>query len=169
MPRLAVWALLNCSPAGFLLWLACVCSSFSAMNVATSGRSPVTPWGRVEYVYVQARCVKSAHVNLNLHKCFWYTILYQWSGCQLLGQPLVLADPSCKSSGRFMGLGTASIFSIMLVPPFRARAPEDEDLQGCVVDASLWQPLPASLSQFQAKKKSALCLQESYKCAVVIL
>ena len=68
-----------------------------------------------------------------------------------------------------MGLGTASIFSIMLVPPFRARAPEDEDLQGCVVDASLWQPLPASLSQFQAKKKSALCLQESYKCAVVIL
>jgi len=46
-----VWALLNCS-AAFLLWLAPVCTSFSAVNVGTSRRSPCTPWGDVSRDYI---------------------------------------------------------------------------------------------------------------------
>lgn len=50
--RLAVWVVLNGDPAGFFLLLAVVCTSFSAMNIATSKRSPATPWGRTELLHV---------------------------------------------------------------------------------------------------------------------
>ena len=39
-----MWCLLNAAEE-FTSWLAVVCTSFSSMNVGTSKRSPVTPWG----------------------------------------------------------------------------------------------------------------------------
>lgn len=47
LPRLAVWTLLNAKKSEFVALLAPVCSSFSAMNVATSCRTPLTPFGDV--------------------------------------------------------------------------------------------------------------------------
>ena len=52
--RLAIWVLLNTSPAGFFCLLAVVCTSFSAMNIATSKRSPCTPFGDTTLPHVRA-------------------------------------------------------------------------------------------------------------------
>lgn len=52
--RLAVWTLMNVEYGNFLCWIALVCSSFNAVNVATSGRTPATPWGRTFLPYVAA-------------------------------------------------------------------------------------------------------------------
>ena len=50
--RLAVWTVMNTEFGNFLCWIALVCSSFSAVNVHTSGRSPATPWGYIDKAYV---------------------------------------------------------------------------------------------------------------------
>lgn len=52
-PRLAVWVLLNSNPQGVFTLLAVVCTSFSAVNVATSKRSPATPMGDCSLPYVR--------------------------------------------------------------------------------------------------------------------
>ncbi|CAK8988995.1 unnamed protein product [Durusdinium trenchii] len=51
---LAVWTLMNADPGHFMCWIALVCSSFSAVNVHTSRRTPTTPWGDVSKAYVRA-------------------------------------------------------------------------------------------------------------------
>lgn len=51
--RLAIWVLLNGDPAGFFALFAVVCTSFSAINVGTSLRGPLTPFGRLDLKYVQ--------------------------------------------------------------------------------------------------------------------
>ena len=61
-----MWALLNCDVA-FLLWLAPVCTSFSAVNVGTSKRSPTTPWGDVSRPYiVLGNCLASRSILLTM-------------------------------------------------------------------------------------------------------
>lgn len=52
--RLCVWVLLNTDPLGFLALFAVVCTSFSAVNVGTSKRSPATPWGNCNLPHVRA-------------------------------------------------------------------------------------------------------------------
>ena len=47
-----MWALMNTSPSGCLVWLAVVCTSFSAVNVGRSKRSATTPWGDTNLSYV---------------------------------------------------------------------------------------------------------------------
>ena len=44
--RLAIWVLLNADPQGFF-------ALFAAINVGTSLRSPVTPFGRLDLKYVK--------------------------------------------------------------------------------------------------------------------
>lgn len=57
--RLAAWAILNANiVTGFFVLCACVCTSFSAINVATSKRSPVTPYGNPGLSYVADLCLK---------------------------------------------------------------------------------------------------------------
>lgn len=51
--RLAVWVILNGDPRGFFCLIAVVCSSFSAINIATSRRSPCTPFGDISKQYVR--------------------------------------------------------------------------------------------------------------------
>lgn len=48
-----MWVLLNGDPKGFFALFAVVCTSFSAVNVATSWRSPTTPFGRLALQYVK--------------------------------------------------------------------------------------------------------------------
>ena len=52
-PRLAVWTVMNAEFGNFMCWIALVCSSFSAMNVFTSGRTDLTPWGDLSKSYVR--------------------------------------------------------------------------------------------------------------------
>lgn len=79
--RLCIWALLNCNPLGFMIWLGVVCSSFSAINLATSKRSPCTPWGRTDLKYVRVgNALVSRSVLLIL-------LCYALGGCWLLEQP----------------------------------------------------------------------------------
>ena len=52
--RLAVWVLLHGSRSGFFMLCAVVCTSFSSMNVGTSRRSSVTPWGDTSRPHVRA-------------------------------------------------------------------------------------------------------------------
>ena len=52
--RLCIWVLLNANPSGFLALFAVVCTSFSAINVGTSKRTPATPWGNCALPHVQA-------------------------------------------------------------------------------------------------------------------
>ena len=51
--RLAIWVLLNADPQGFFALFAVVCTSFAAINVGTSLRSPVTQFGRLDLKYVK--------------------------------------------------------------------------------------------------------------------
>ena len=48
-----MWVLLNGDPNGFFALFAVVCTSFSAVNIATSGRNPTTPFGRLDLQYVK--------------------------------------------------------------------------------------------------------------------
>lgn len=58
---LAVWVLMNCQPGNFFVLLACVCTSFSAMNVGTSRRSPCTPWGNTSLPHVRETRLACIH------------------------------------------------------------------------------------------------------------
>ena len=51
--RLCIWVLLNTDASGFFLLLAVVCTTFSAINVATSRRTPSTPFGDTSLQYVR--------------------------------------------------------------------------------------------------------------------
>ena len=52
--RLAVWTILNTSPKDFFVLIACVCTSFSAINQGTAKRTPATPWGDCSRPHVNA-------------------------------------------------------------------------------------------------------------------
>lgn len=59
-PRLAVWTVLQGDvEKGFFCLLACVCTSFSAINQGTAKRSPVTPWGDLDRPHVVATRLKN--------------------------------------------------------------------------------------------------------------
>ncbi len=51
--RLACWAIMNGDPTGFFCLFAVVCTSFSAINVGTSRRTPSTPMGDTTKKYVR--------------------------------------------------------------------------------------------------------------------
>ncbi|CAL1128724.1 unnamed protein product [Cladocopium goreaui] len=62
---LCIWVLLNANPSGFLALFAVVCTSFSAINVGTSKRTPATPWGNCALPHVQVgNCLLSRVVLL---------------------------------------------------------------------------------------------------------
>lgn len=72
-PRLWILALLNAKPGEFTALLAIVCSSWTTINMATSGRTPCTPLGNGrEYVEAAnrmasrslAHCMRKARVNV---------------------------------------------------------------------------------------------------------
>jgi len=82
--RLAVWTLMNVEYGNFLCWIALVCSSFSAVNVATSGRTPATPWGRTFLPYVAAP---------------WHaTEMHKTSSLQLIRNHLLSEAGNCLAS-----------------------------------------------------------------------
>ena len=51
--RLALATILNCKHGQFTCLCAIVCSSFTTINMATSGRTTCTPLGREDLPYVQ--------------------------------------------------------------------------------------------------------------------
>lgn len=64
-----------------MIWLGVVCSSFSAINLGTSRRSPTTPWGRTDLKHVRTgNALVSRSVLLIL-------LCYALGGCWLLEQP----------------------------------------------------------------------------------
>ncbi len=52
--RLAIWCVLSARKGSFFALFAVVCTSFAAINIATSGRSAVCPWGDLQKPYVKA-------------------------------------------------------------------------------------------------------------------
>ena len=100
--RLAIWVLLNTSPAGFFCLLAVVCTSFSAMNVATSKRSPCTPFGDTTLPHVRATCshffrnyfFPSHHVN--------YILSHTEVGNLLLSRSILLCYLAVCLNGALM-------------------------------------------------------------------
>lgn len=79
--RLAVFTVLNCCEDDFFCLLACVCTSFSAINQGTARRTPLNPWGDLDRPHV---------VVLGLHiTCFDVCCVMFWcggySGCNVQG------------------------------------------------------------------------------------
>ena len=75
---------MNVEYGNFLCWIALVCSSFSAVNVATSGRTPATPWGRTFLPYVAAP---------------WHaTEMHKTSSLQLIRNHLLSEAGNCLAS-----------------------------------------------------------------------